>query len=457
MASTTKRRGCRRAAAAAALLLSAARTATVAAAASGGSRATVGQDLLIRARKALDLSNLFGSVTSAPSYDRIASQPVFAVTTPWGSPYLIYDKVDPEDGAPGGGEASSEANFGDALGPAQEQAQVVLYFADPQDAAAHRDEMLQLEQMKGADMRVMATSLGRAVRQASNLCGGLPTGQPVDPLTGSLPDDSGTLRYKIVPPKRELFYAARCRGRERVGLFGRSASSDASVFSSGRRAVGDYVGRLRGERETRMKTRRGREEAMSDPRRRVSGHMEGALGVPVFHCPGLVRRHGAVKRAANPSARGPETPLFFSYEDLVEAWTAMRGEESDDGRRARMPTSPPAVEVFNLMDVVTSIDRDQWRSRRRARMALEGRVEPVLRILGSVPGIKKFVTRGGDDDDAAAGARKVKAGKNFRASALKQVTFVPSSQNVAFKEKISAVGNTKTRIKNMKVWGREMM
>jgi len=61
------------------------------------------------------------------------------------------------------------------------------------------------------------------------------------------------------------------------------------------------------------------------------------------------------------------------------------------------------------------------------------------------------------DDDAAAGARKVKAGKNFRASALKQVTFVPSSQNVAFKEKISAVGNTKTRIKNMKVWGREMM
>ena len=37
---------------------------------------------------------MFGSATDAPAYDWIASQPVISVGTPWGSPYLLFDRIE---------------------------------------------------------------------------------------------------------------------------------------------------------------------------------------------------------------------------------------------------------------------------------------------------------------------------------------------------------------------------
>eukprot|EP01083_Nonionella_stella_P012742 36030_1 len=47
-----------------------------------------------KTRQSLNLSNTFGSQTSAPAYERLGSQPVFTVTTPWGSPYLLFERTD---------------------------------------------------------------------------------------------------------------------------------------------------------------------------------------------------------------------------------------------------------------------------------------------------------------------------------------------------------------------------
>ena len=165
-----------------------------------------GASLVSGARRRLNLGSMFGSSTAAPSYERIAGQPCFTVTTAWGSPYLIFERV-PEDEAGAAADDDDEpADFGAAAAPRQDARQVVLYFMDPDDAECHRDEMQQIDAMKGADMRVMVMSLGKAVRQASNVGKGLPTGQPIDPLTGAMksPDEGGVLRYKIVPPKRKI-------------------------------------------------------------------------------------------------------------------------------------------------------------------------------------------------------------------------------------------------------------
>ena len=60
-----------------------------------------------RARQLFNFSNLFGSATMKPAYDRLASQPVFAVTTSWGSPYLLYERRD---------ESESSLEFDDDTG-----------------------------------------------------------------------------------------------------------------------------------------------------------------------------------------------------------------------------------------------------------------------------------------------------------------------------------------------------
>ena len=44
----------------------------------------------LQARPAL--SDLVHFRTTIPAYERILSQPVFQVTTPWGSPYMLFEK-----------------------------------------------------------------------------------------------------------------------------------------------------------------------------------------------------------------------------------------------------------------------------------------------------------------------------------------------------------------------------
>lgn len=404
-------------------------------------------------RRTLNLSSIFGSPTSAASYERISGQPVFAVTTSWGSPYLIFERTEDEVGA---SADDDQIDFNEAYQQKQAQRQVVLYFLDPDDAAVHRDEMQQVDAMKGADMRIMSMSLGKAVRQATNLGKGLPTGQPIDAVTGKMktPEEGGTLRYKIVPPKRELYYAARCKGRERVGLFDDNPDFDAKMMLNTRRTLAQYAdsrGRARKEREGRggpaaAATAKAAAANPNAPDRVRYAHMEGTVGIPVFHCPGLDRRHPLAKRLVNRKAAKAEKPLFFSYEDLKESWNDTRGRVTDEVR-ASMPQNPPEVEVYNLMDVVTSIDRDQWRVARRGQLRREQVMDSALSKLSFVPFIGKLAGSENAKAPATAGGKT---------SGLEQVVFVPSSRNVNAKERTSNIGGSKARLRPMRPWGKDM-
>ena len=314
--------------------------------------------------------------------------------------------------------------------------QVALYFMDEEDAMRLRDEMLQMDQMAGADMRITASSLSKAVAQSVNLHKGLMTGQPIDFHSGKMkgPDQGGVLRYKIVPPKRELFYAARCKGKERVGLWGQNAEDDARLMLQGVPVIG---GTLALARQNAMeKRRRDRRNAKVgevsvaadgvDPIRNEYKHMEGFVGIPVFHCPEM-KKYNAVKGILR-NDRKKQTPLYFSYEDLVSSYEAMRNKAKDPSAMPEMPE----VEVYNLMDVVTSIDRDQWKVKRARQLRTAG-------ILGKVPLLNKITGKDGSASDKTS-------------SGLEQVVFVPNSKNSRFKESVTKFGNGQARLRPMRRW-----
>jgi len=325
-----------------------------------------------------------------------------------------------------------------------------LFFLDEEDALCLRDEMLQMEQMKGADMRITVSSLGKAMSHAANLNGGLPTGQPIDTLTGKLktPNDGGSLRYKIVPPKRELYYAARCKGRERVGCFGLDASDDAELMTSSMPQIGGTLAARRKSvtERKRRSSKKNDQEDVEDPIRREYAHMEGSVGIPIFHCEEL-RKYSKVKQGILKNIKTPDTPLFFSYDDLMESWTAVRDrhnkrvKKSKKGTTKVMMPEKPDVEVFNLMDVVTSMDRDRWHVNRAAEARRN-------QLLGKIPLVNKIL---GSDDSSAVEVDKVSSG-------LKQIVFVPSSRASRFKEMVSKIGNGKAQgLRPMKRWGRDAM
>ena len=237
----------------------------------------------------------------------------------------------------------------------QDTRPISLYFVDEHDARALADEMKQMKHMKGGDLRITCTSLGKAVRQASHLGNGLPTGQPVDDTTGKMPsmDDGGSLRHKIVPSKRELFYAARCAGRERVGCFGDTAQEDADLLlqpqdvieankmGARRKATKNIAARAK---KARQLEKEGLVESDVDRLRREYAHREGQVGLPVFYSGGLVKRPPALRRMVQGSKAWESSsliPLYFSYEDLLNDWSEMRNRSAN---QAKIPESPPEVE-----------------------------------------------------------------------------------------------------------------
>jgi len=328
----------------------------------------------------------------------------------------------------------------------QDTRPVSLYFMDEHDARALADEMKQMKHMKESDLRITCTSLGKAVRQASNLGNGLPTGQPMVGTTGKLltMDEGGSLRHKIVPSKRELFYAARCAGRERIGCFGDSAQEDADLLLQPqdvieankmglrRKASKNAAGRMK---KARQLEKEGLVESNEDKLRREYGHMEGQVGLPVFYSEGLVKKPPVIRRMIQGSkawASSSLTPLYFSYEDLMKDWSEMRSQSVN---KSKIPETPPQVEVFNMMDVVTSIDKDQWKGQRRAELVREKKG-----ILGKIPVVHNLIK----GKISASGAK----------SGLEKVLFVPSSLGVQAKESISGNGSMKTRLRPMRAWGK---
>lgn len=366
-------------------------------------------------RRWLNFSSLLSSPTAASPYERIAGHPVFAITTPWGSPYMNMERLDDLEEVVRSNNDNPTARKGGSISEEQNEYRTVcLYFLDPDDATAVHGEMKQMDNMQGADLRITSFSLSKALRQAANFGQGLPTGQPPEPTTGALSDSQGALRYKIVPPKRQLYYAARCIGKERVGLWGADAAQDAQTALLGN-------GALEAENLVRRRTKRERKTVPARTRLQAqNAHMEGYTGIPVFYHPHLQRRVPLVKRLLSGNAR--EIPLFFNYEDLQTAYQTVRQRSSSKGKSraasAAMPEQMQNVEVFNLWDVLTSMDRDYygspqpWLDRLKARFFL-----PTTRRLP--PG-------------------------------LTDITFVPNSQAARYKESISKRGNGKARLRPMR-------
>lgn len=363
-----------------------------------------------QARRMANLGNLFGSarVTAKTPYERVGSHPVFQVTTSWGAPYMSFEKIDT------GGADESATNL---LGYGGDMRPVTLFYMDPEDALAMHQEMKQMENMIKSDIRITATTLAKAIRQASNFGDGLPTGTPIDPLTGKLPSvsDGGSLRYKIVPSKRQLFYAARCAGRERVGQFSDNPADDAGTVLDGNQAL-DAINQGR-----RRDVRNGKSKAFT-PDQRKYRHMEGYLGIPVFYCPALRRKLPVVKGLLGGTRE--ENPLFFSYEDMLDAWNTMRKRDQ------KAPVVPPNVEVMNLMDVLASMDRES--SAPALPFDLK---DPVGSIAHQFHALKRSITT------------------RFSGPDLDAISFIPSGAAVHYKEVLAARGNGKSRLPRMRDWG----
>ena len=328
----------------------------------------------------------------------------------------------------------------------QDTRPVSLYFCDEHDARALADEMKQMKHMKDSDLRITCTSLGKAVRMASNLGNGLPTGQPIDDITGKIlsMDEGGCLRHKIVPSKRELFYAARCVGRERIGCFGDNSKDDAELLLQPqdvieankmglrRKATKNAVTRVK---KLRQLEKEGLVETETDRIKREYGHMEGQVGLPVFYSEGLVKKPPTLRRWIQGSKAWETsslTPLYFSYEDLMKDWTTMRSKSVN---KNKIPETPPQVEVFNMMDVVTSIDKDQWKDERRSELVRERKG-----MVGKIPVVHRLF--------------KGKTSTSAVKSGLEKVIFIPSSLGIQAKGRISNGGSRKSRLRPMRAWGK---
>ena len=376
-------------------------------------------------RRWCNFSSLLGNPTTVSPYERIAGHAVFAVTTPWGSPYMNMERLDDLNEVVRTTTSNPNKNANAAASISEEQNEyrtVCLYFMDPDDATAVHGEMKQMDNMASADLRITAFSLAKALKQAANFGHGLPTGQPPEATTGTLSDAQGALRYKIVPPKRQLYYAARCIGKERVGLWGESAAQDAQTALLGNGALeAENLVRRRNKRE-RKSLQTTQQQQKRTRLQLENAHMEGYTGVPVFYHPHLQRQVPLVKRLLSGNRR--EIPLFFNYEDLQEAYQAVRQRQSKSSSHS-MPDKMQNVEVFNLWDVLTSMDREYYKTRQQ-----EGLWKPWVRPLQN-------------RWDAVRGTSSLPP-------RLTDITFVPNSQATRYKESISRRGNGKARLRPMR-------
>lgn len=363
---------------------------------------SMGAKLATQVRRMLNFGSTLGSATSSKTpYDRVMGHPVFQVTTPWGAPYMNFEKVQQAD-------AASLKGSADVMGPESESRPVTLFYMDYEDAIQMHEEMKQMGNMQNADIRITTTTLSKAIRQASNFGNGLVTGSPIEPLDGKLksPNEGGSLRYKIVPPKRQLFYASRCLGKERVGLFG-SPQDESQTFVENNQFVHNVnLDRRREAKERRSKSGLTKAQLQNKD-------MEGYTGIPVFYAPQLKRVHPMVKRVFGSKE---EKPFFFSYEDLQEAWTTMRGRSK---KKRTIPPEPTTVEVYNLMDVLTSMERQQWKKNHPFWHNPLQSVKNALEI-------------------------------RYKKTPLDDITFIPPKRCVQYKEKISAQGNGKARLRPMR-------
>ena len=408
-------------------------------------------------RRHLNFNGLLGSPTrptnsdSHTPYEKIMGHPVFQVTTAWGSAYMNMEKLTLEDAETNKEESNvnkmlaSGVDDASSLGSEDSQYRTIsLYYMDPDDAIGAHAEFKQMDGMKEADVRITSVSLAKALRSAANLGRGLLTGQPIDAHKGTvLPTkEGGSLRHKIMPPKKQLFYAARCHGKERIGLFSKSDSSSGSDRDSRyEHAVAAVIGNaaLAYRNSQRKQAIRDRKLAYR-PKSQLEAdyqHMDGHLGIPVFYAPGMERRRSRVKSLVSGSQR-KEIPLFFNYEDLQEAWQKTKPLGGD--KDTYLANKPPEVEVFNLFDVLTSMEKEQARKQQKFEALkpqdklIKALSHPFANRWKNMCGTKQGSSNNANDDE----------------SLLDALVFIPSSDACTYKEKITARGDGKARLRPMR-------
>ena len=407
-------------------------------------------------RRHLNFNGLFGSPTrptnsaSHTSYEKIMGHPVFQVTTAWGSAYMNMEKLTSDDAEMKSGDENKMLASGvdDASSFGAEDSQyraISLYYMDPDDAIGAHAEFKQMDGMQESDVRITSVSLAKALRSAANLGRGLLTGQPIDDHKGTvLPTkEGGSLRHKIMPPKKQIFYAARCHGRERVGLFGKGNAEDATADRDSRydQAVAAVIGNaaLAYRNSQRKQAIRDRKLAYR-PRSEMEAdyqHMDGHLGIPIFYAPGMERRRSRIKSLVSGSQR-KEIPLFFNYEDLQDAWQKTKPLGTGANKDKYLPNELPEVEVFNMWDVLVSMEQEQARS-----VLKFGALKPQEKLLKALT--HPFVNRW---KNVAPNPKPTK--KDSDEAILDALVFIPSSDACTYKEKISARGDGKCRLRAMR-------
>mmetsp|Transcript_12399 Transcript_12399/g.25610 ORF Transcript_12399/g.25610 Transcript_12399/m.25610 type:complete len:438 (-) Transcript_12399:30-1343(-) len=421
-------------------------SADVAQASNGATIVDLPGKLVNGVRRHLNFNGLLGSPTrptnsaSHTSYEKIMGHPVFQVTTSWGSAYMNMEKLTLEDAETNSDKMlASGSEDASSFGAEDSQYRTIsLYYMDPNDAIGAHAEFKQMDGMQEADVRITSVSLAKAIRSAANLGRGLLTGQPIDYHKGTvLPTkEGGSLRHKIMPPKKQIYYAARCHGRERIGLFGKGEGATADRDSRYDQAVAAVIGNaaLAYRNSQRKQAIRDRKLAYK-PKSQLEAdyqHMDGHLGIPVFYAPGMERRRSRIKSLVSGSQR-KEIPLFFNYEDLQEAWQKTRPLGGDKNKG--LPSQPMGVEVFNLWDVLTSVEKEQTRKAQHFH-----NLKPQDKLLSAIshPFVNRWRNVAPKDTSGD--------GNNL----LDALVFIPSSDACTYKEKITARGDGKARLRPMR-------
>ena len=186
-----------------------------------------------------------------------ASLPLFSVTTPQGSPFLLYAKEGTQTTA--------------------------LYFWNIADARALAAEFLQLEGMDNVKAKIIVTGFEKANKQV--MARKLPTGNILD--DGQM----DAMKYRFVPSVADQFHASKIlmHSLSREKRENSRPSFLPTFFSSSRRAVTSS-------------------NPTSPATNKQTAPTSANIKVPLFSIPGLeVKTFFGLRR---------KTPLFFSLDDL---------------------------------------------------------------------------------------------------------------------------------------------
>lgn len=401
-----------------------------------------------------------GVPTSITPYDKLSTQPMFTVTTSWGSPFLLVERpsnhVSKSESYPINLKydaycRAEDDRFGDSRNKKDTDhspQQVALYFCDIEDAMSLRDEFLQSNGMQNLDMRITATSLAHALRHTSCYGNGYISGRPIDDCTGVLfsPAEGGSTRFKIVPSKRELYYASRCRGKENVGLRG---DINGDLMTMTMPIIGASLSECR-KRAITLKIKQRKNNNISKncrftkPSEKEDALMDGYIGIPVFRCKGIYKKGVQVGIRANNSIENSALiPIFFSYEDAIDTWKYVHSKytASKGSKFLSVMPSHPDISVYNLLDLITSIDRRRWMESQKNIYFLSNFRKKLAKLLRFG---KTYLNN----------EHSILKSKN---DLFNRITFIPNRMSLESKNIISVLGNGKARLHPMKEWGINIM